>query len=114
MSECAFAVTVRQYHGIPLLWKSGVSRQENKAGVWDSNDKAVCPIPEMLTGANAIPAPDHKVVNAYSDFLLHDVGNGDGVVQGAVYGNEFRTSPFWGLRFRKLLMHDGRARNPVD
>jgi len=75
---------------------------------------AACHIPQLLTGPSDVPALDHKPVNAYSDFLLHDIGTGDGVEQGAAQGNEFRTSPLWGLRSRKLLMHDGSALNPAD
>jgi len=75
---------------------------------------ASCHVPTLLTGPNEIAALDHKAVNAYSDFLLHDVGTGDGVEQGAAKGNEFRTSPLWGLRFRKLLLHDGSALSPTD
>jgi len=54
------------------------------------------------------------VVNAYSEFLLHDIGTGDGVEQGAAMGAEFRTAPLWGLRFRKQLMHDGSALSPAE
>jgi len=75
---------------------------------------AACHVPTLLTGPNEIPALDHQPVNAYSDFLLHDVGTGDGVEQGAAKGNEFRTSPLWGLRFRKQLLHDGSALSPTD
>jgi CxxC motif-containing protein (DUF1111 family) len=74
---------------------------------------ASCHVPELLTGPSQFPVLDHKSVNAYSDFLLHDVGTGDGVEQGAAKGNEFRTSPLWGLRFRKRLMHDGSALSPA-
>jgi CxxC motif-containing protein (DUF1111 family) len=75
---------------------------------------AACHLPELLTGSSDVPALDHKRVNAYSDFLLHDIGTGDGVEQGAAKGNEFRASPLWGLRFRKRLMHDGSALSPAD
>jgi CxxC motif-containing protein (DUF1111 family) len=82
--------------------------------IFSSIGCAACHVPALLTGSNEILALDHKVVNAYSDFLLHDVGTGDGVEQGGAKGNEFRTSPLWGLRFRKRLMHDGNALNPAD
>jgi CxxC motif-containing protein (DUF1111 family) len=56
-----------------------------------------------------------KVIHPYSDFLLHDVGTGDGIPQAAKpefldqsTANKFRTPPLWGLRFRAThLMHDG-------
>lgn len=64
-------------------------------------------------GAFTIPeALGNKVIHAYSDFLLHDVGTGDGipVLPGAEYAattNLIRTAPLWALRTRNRLMHDG-------
>jgi len=56
----------------------------------------------------------NQVIHPYSDFLLHDVGTGDGIPQAAKpeyldqsTANKFRTAPLWGLRFRQDLMHDG-------
>jgi CxxC motif-containing protein (DUF1111 family) len=50
-----------------------------------------------------------KIIHPYSDFLLHDVGTGDGIVQngGQSSRNKLRTAPLWGLRTRTRLMHDG-------
>ncbi len=66
----------------------------------------------------------------FSDFLLHDVGTGDGIVVPTIehYGrsarqmpkecsfenfqrtqNRVRTAPLWGLRLRSRLMHDGAS-----
>jgi CxxC motif-containing protein (DUF1111 family) len=55
------------------------------------------------------PALGDKIIHPYSDFLLHDVGTGDGIVQngGAATRNMVRTPPLWGLRSRVRLMHDG-------
>ena len=75
---------------------------------------AACPVPTLLTGPSDVPALGHKQVNAYSDFLLHDIGTGDGVELWSAKGNEFRTSPLWGLRFRKQLTHDGSALSPAE
>jgi CxxC motif-containing protein (DUF1111 family) len=75
---------------------------------------AACHVPTLLTGPSDVAALDHQAVNAYSEFLLHDIGTGDGVEQGAAMGAEFRTSPLWGLRFRKQLMHDGSALSPEE
>jgi len=53
-------------------------------------------------------AVGNKVIHPYSDFLLHDIGTGDGIVEGAPQTrNEFRTMPLWGLRTRSRYMHDG-------
>ncbi|HKF22837.1 MAG TPA: di-heme oxidoredictase family protein [Candidatus Angelobacter sp.] len=60
-------------------------------------------------GAFTVPAAlGGKTIHPYSDFLLHDVGTGDGIVQngGQDTANKLRTSPLWGLRFKSRLMHD--------
>jgi CxxC motif-containing protein (DUF1111 family) len=47
----------------------------------------------------------------YSDLCLHHMGEAlaDGIFDHEAEGDEFRTTPLWGLRFRKLYLHDGRA-----
>ena len=51
-----------------------------------------------------------RTFHPYSDFLLHDMGSGaDQIVQGSAGARDMRTAPLWGLRFERLLMHDGRA-----
>lgn len=50
-------------------------------------------------------------VPAYSDLLLHDMGEdlADGIVQGYASGAEFRTMPLWGIAAEGPYLHDGRA-----
>jgi CxxC motif-containing protein (DUF1111 family) len=52
-----------------------------------------------------------KVIHPYGDFMLHDVGTGDGIVQngGDATRTKMRTAPLWGLRTRSRLLHDGTA-----
>jgi CxxC motif-containing protein (DUF1111 family) len=59
------------------------------------------------------PALGNKVIHPFSDFLLHDVGTGDGIVQngGQSTRNKLRTPPLWGVRTRSRLMHDGGSLN---
>jgi len=57
-------------------------------------------------------AVGNKIVHPYSDFLLHDIGTGDGipVLPGADFAStatQIRTAPLWALRTRNRLMHDG-------
>ncbi len=66
------------------------------------------------TTVSANPALDDKLVDLYSDLLLHDVGTGDGVVQGDAQGHEFRTAPLWVLKSTKPYLHDGRAQSIED
>ncbi|PYV33070.1 MAG: hypothetical protein DMG09_23005 [Acidobacteria bacterium] len=57
------------------------------------------------------PALGNKKIHPFGDFLLHDVGTGDGIVQngGQSTKNELRTAPLWGVRTRGRLMHDGES-----
>ena len=70
---------------------------------------AACHVPLLTTGRNADPVFDRRPVPLYSDLLLHDVGTGDGIAQGAAQPNEIRTPALWGLRFRRPLLHGGQA-----
>jgi CxxC motif-containing protein (DUF1111 family) len=55
------------------------------------------------------PRLGNKLIHPFGDFLLHDVGTGDGIVQngGQSTRNKVRTPPLWGSRSRNRLMHDG-------
>ena len=58
------------------------------------------------------PALGNKVIHPYSDFLLHDIGTGDGIPvlpasEFASTASQIRTAPLWALRTRNRLMHDG-------
>ena len=61
-------------------------------------------------GAFAVPAAlGNKIIHPFSDFLLHDVGTGDGIVQTSNFpetANKLRTPALWGLRMRPRFMHD--------
>jgi CxxC motif-containing protein (DUF1111 family) len=68
-------------------------------------------------GAYTIPAAlGDKTIHPYSDFLLHDIGTGDGIVQNGGQGtrNKVRTAPLWGMRTRDRLMHDGATVSRTD
>ena len=61
-------------------------------------------------GAFAVPAAlGNKIIHPFSDFALHNIGTGDGIVQNAGQGtaNMLRTAPLWGIRARNRLMHEG-------
>jgi CxxC motif-containing protein (DUF1111 family) len=61
-------------------------------------------------GAFAVPAAlGNKIIHPFSDFALHDIGTGDGIVQnaGQSSANQMRTAPLWGIRARNRLMHEG-------
>ena len=87
---------------------------------------------KVIGGALTVPAAlGGMQFHPYGDFLLHDVGTGDGIVQSMTehYGkkmysitwknlspkefdstaNKIRTAPLWGVRMRPRLMHDGAS-----
>ena len=49
-----------------------------------------------------------KIIHPFSDFLLHDIGTGDGIVQVGPQdtANKLRTAPLWGVRTKARFMHD--------
>ena len=60
-------------------------------------------------GTFTVPeALGNKTIHPFGDFLLHDVGTGDGIVQGGPQdtAHKLRTAPLWGLRMRPRFMHD--------
>jgi len=109
--------------------------------LFDNIGCAVCHVRTFTTapagtvingGADTIPpALGDKVFHPFGDFLLHDVGTGDGIAVAMVehYGrnmyrtlwkdfvqdsilrarNKVRTAPLWGVRLRPRLMHDGAS-----
>ena len=62
-------------------------------------------------GAFTVPdALGNKIIHPFGDFLLHDIGTGDGIVQNPPQdtANKLRTVPLWGLRMHPRHMHDLR------
>jgi CxxC motif-containing protein (DUF1111 family) len=61
-------------------------------------------------GTFTVPeALGNKIIHPFGDFLLHDVGTGDGIVQTTGLqetADKMRTAPLWGLRMRTRFMHD--------
>ncbi|MCP1198568.1 di-heme oxidoredictase family protein [Notoacmeibacter sp. MSK16QG-6] len=81
---------------------------------------ASCHTPKFVTRRDASnEAHAFQLIWPYSDFLLHDMGEGlaDGQQVGRANGQEWRTQPLWGIGLTEivsghtLFLHDGRARN---
>jgi CxxC motif-containing protein (DUF1111 family) len=71
----------------------------------------------MFGGEYIVPdALGNKVFHPFSDYLLHDIGTGDSIVQngGEDTANKLRTMPLWGLRTRTEFMHDGASTSYDD
>ncbi len=108
--------------------------------LFDKAGCAACHVRSLTTAAAGMkinggaftvpPALGSKTFHPYGDFLLHDIGTGDGIVIPVVehYArmahrmpmqctpenfqktrNRVRTAPLWGVRLRPRLMHDGAS-----
>lgn len=77
-----------------------------------------------LLNGTELPWLGSQTIHPYSDFLIHDMGSeimgvglNDNYVSGLCRGNEWRTTPLWGIGLQKKVnghtyfLHDGRARN---
>jgi CxxC motif-containing protein (DUF1111 family) len=82
-----------------------------------------CHQPTLRTGASEIAQLDRVEFHAYTDLLLHDLGDDldDGYTEGRATGGEWRTTPLWGVGLsadfqggQAFYLHDGRARTLVD
>ena len=79
---------------------------------------------ELLGVKRDAPQKEHRfqLIWPYSDFLLHDMGEGlaDHQQVGDASGSEWRTAPLWGVGLTEtvsghtLFLHDGRARNLLE
>ncbi len=110
-------------------------------GLFDKIGCATCHVETLTTapagtkingGTFTIPAALGSVTfHPWGDFLMHDLGTGDGILQATRehYGkrvfqamsdylskqdfegsrNKIRTAPLWGVRLRPRLMHDGES-----
>lgn len=82
-----------------------------------------CHVPKFVTRRDtAEKAQSFQLIWPYSDFLLHDMGDGlaDGQQVGLASGREWRTPPLWGIGLTRTVsghsffLHDGRARNLTE
>ena len=84
---------------------------------------ASCHTPSYITGDSPIEGLAHQRIYPYSDFLLHDMGDGladdlrEYFNEDEATTREWRTPPLWGLGLiptvngHSRYLHDGRARS---
>lgn len=82
-----------------------------------------CHTPKFVTKRDAAdPLHSFQLIWPYSDFLLHDMGEGlaDGQQVGEASGSEWRTQPLWSIGLTQAVngngvyLHDGRARSLTE
>jgi CxxC motif-containing protein (DUF1111 family) len=120
---------------------AGTPRAKKGSELFDKIGCATCHVRALTTAAagtkingGTFTIPDalaRKTFYPFGDFLLHDVGTGDGIVAAmqehfgrnmyqiqwrnlslesfANTQNKVRTAPLWGVRLRPQLMHDGQS-----
>jgi CxxC motif-containing protein (DUF1111 family) len=126
---------------------SQMPEAKNGEAVFEKIGCATCHVVTLTTAAAGTPinggnftipaALGDKTFHPYGDFLLHNVGTGDGIVQAIPehYGkriaahpdlmsstfpkfqstaNKVRTAPLWGVRLHSRLMHDGASTTLSD
>src|ERR1700687_5886034 len=123
----------------PELANSTAAKKGN--GLFDKIGCATCHVETLTTapagtkfngGTFTIPVALGSITfHPWGDFLMHDIGTGDGILQATRehYGdkvfqmmsgylskqdfessrNKIRTAPLWGVRLRPRLMHDGAS-----
>ena len=84
---------------------------QNGQNLFSAVKCSVCHTPTMTTGPAYVTALSNVNANLFSDLLVHHMGTGlaDDISQGNATGDEFRTSPLWGLGQRIFFLHDGRT-----
>jgi CxxC motif-containing protein (DUF1111 family) len=87
-------------------------------GVCHVESIATAPAGTVIDGGMFI-VPDalgDKIIHPFGDFLLHDIGTGDRIVQVGPQdtANKLRTAPLWGLRTKPRFMHDLRSLSLED
>jgi CxxC motif-containing protein (DUF1111 family) len=122
------------------------SKARQGAELFDKVGCDICHVQTLTTasvgtkingGTFAIPAAlGEKQFHPYGDFLLHNVGTGDGIVVAMLEhygkkmyevtwknlsisefnntGDKIRTAPLWGVRLHSRLMHDGASVTLLD
>ena len=100
-----------QLAGAPDAQAGSVIFDKIGCGICHIRTLVTAPAGTALQGGTYVvpPALGSKVIHPYSDYLLHNIGTGDGIVQngGPSTTLKVRTAPLWGLRARDRLMHDG-------
>ena len=91
--------------------------------LFDNANCSVCHTPEMKASPlPGLPQIKDQVFHAYTDLLLHDMGEGlaDGRPDFKASGRDWRTQPLWAMGLSETvsgstaMLHDGRARSLTE
>jgi CxxC motif-containing protein (DUF1111 family) len=114
-----FAQFMRGTKAPPRLTELAIT-EDAQAGhrLFKSTGCVICHVETLTTvpagttingGAYRVPeAIGNKSFHPFGDFLLHDIGTGDGIQQAGPPNtrNKLRTAPLWGSHIKTRFMHD--------
>jgi CxxC motif-containing protein (DUF1111 family) len=104
--------------GVPKANNQSSPRVQFGYGLFRDVGCQSCHVPSFISEHPLAPL-DGQLIHPFTDLLLHDMGPdlSDRVVEGEALGQEWRTTPLWGLGFaetvsqvKPVYLHDGRAR----
>jgi CxxC motif-containing protein (DUF1111 family) len=102
----------------PVAIRGGELFRRVGCGVCHVESITTAPAGTVIDGGMFIvpEALGDKIIHPFGDFLLHDIGTGDGIVQVGPQdtANKLRTAPLWGLRTKPRFMHDLRSLSLED
>ncbi len=95
----------------PPAPRSPSSKAKKGSAIFSSIGCAACHVPALRTGDHPMKALRYRDVRAYTDLLLHDMGEElADICLGEAGPSEFRTEPLMGLSLSETFLHDGRAK----
>ena len=110
--------------GVPATRNLNGTTVHRGAALFEQLQCAVCHVPILRTADYfpRLPQLSRQTIRAYTDLLLHDMGEGlaDHRPDFAAGERDWRTAPLWGLGLSKTvnggtaLLHDGRAGNVIE
>jgi CxxC motif-containing protein (DUF1111 family) len=112
--------------GLAVPARRDVDDPEVKRGekLFEAAQCVACHLPTLKTATEfpALPQLANQTFHAYTDLLLHDMGDelADGRPDFKAGPRDWRTAPLWGLGLSKIvsgstaMLHDGRARDAQE
>jgi CxxC motif-containing protein (DUF1111 family) len=104
---------------VPKQRNSETPQVQKGFTIFKSLDCIKCHHDNYITGESEVSALSGVEIHPFSDFLIHDMGDGlaDERSEFLATGSEWRTPPLWGIGLFKATtgkhhyLHDGRARD---
>ena len=109
---------------VPVARSQDAAREKRGQDLFVSLGCNACHTMTITTGSSSVSELSHQTIHPFTDLLLHDMGPGlaDGRAEFQATGNEWRTTPLWGIGLTETVLsgeevtylHDGRARTLAE